>query len=86
MEVGCRVGILDPGGTKGDAEAVREAQSMGPESWGRRWGSPGLVRGQGMRMGLVSKVRGGEGSRKEAGGCRAARRGWEGMGWGTPLG
>lgn len=39
-----------------------------------------------MRMGLVSKVRGGEGSRKEAGGCRAARRGWEGMGWGTPLG
>ena len=31
-----------------------------------------------MRMGLVSKVRGGEGSRKEAGGCRAARRGWAG--------
>lgn len=48
-------------------------------------GRRGLVRGQGMKMGLVSKVRGGEGSRKEAGGCRTARRGWEGMGWGDPF-
>lgn len=38
MEVGCQVGVLDPGGTKGDAEELREAQSMGTESWGRRWG------------------------------------------------
>ena len=27
MEVGCQVGVLDPGGTKGDAEELREAQS-----------------------------------------------------------
>lgn len=47
MEVGCQVGVLDLGGTKGDTEEVREAQSMGTESWGRRWGD----RGPGQRSG-----------------------------------
>lgn len=68
--------VLDPGGTKGDTEEVREAQSMGTESWGRRWGRRGLVRGQGMKMGLVSQGQRRRGLQEEAGGCRAARRRW----------
>lgn len=41
MEVGCRLLILDPGGGKGDADEVGDAQSMrGPmaESWGDHGG------------------------------------------------
>lgn len=41
MEVGCRLLIWDPGGSKGDTEEVGDAQSMrGPmaESWGDRGG------------------------------------------------